>query len=39
MKSIREMDEDDRNRIAAKDWDDQAFQKQKKRSEAANRAS
>ena len=34
MKSIREMDEDDRNRIAARDWDEEALQKQKKRSDA-----
>ena len=39
MKSIKEMDEEDRNRIAAKDWDEQAFHKQMKRSEAATRAS
>ena len=34
MKSIREMDEDDRDRIAAKGWDEEALRKQKKRKEA-----
>ena len=38
MKSIREMDEDDRNRVARSGWDESAFAKQQERkSKDANK--
>lgn len=35
MKSIREMDEEDRNRFAAKNWDEQTIKRQKGKPETA----